>query len=386
MSPPITKLEVNYHLDSPTQRSLPSNAGDVYNMMKLFPGLETFRTEMFLFMHLLTDRMPIDCSKLRQVRLDDATCWRDCPQFQEGREPRLLNPSFPALRFVDIPSFWPGIFGTGNGMITSFSAHLDPAESNVPVSYPFGFLKMGVVDIIRYHPRLERLSMRDFKILELPTIEDRNSTISDILRPLFTHSRLQDLDIFLQTDISLWLSDDGIDEMAKGCPSLCDLSIGSSSLAPKIAQFKPTLSPSCIFSLLNQCPQLRSITLSLNTPTWEVSKEYKIQDRPFHLDRLDFGNSWISDHATVADWVSKICLAEGVFWRDWVAAPERSQMFKDMKLFVKHLQSIAKKEETLREEMRSNMERLEAEIEVLRRENAELKKSSDTIDVKPSRR
>ena len=110
-----------------------------------------------------------------------------------------------------------------------------------------------------------------------------------ILKPLLVFRRLQNLSLWLMSD----LDDDALEQMAASWPGLVRFDLGSPGGRPKT-----TLRG--LVSLAKHCHSLRTVTVALHISSRDLAYPRKDMEPNHSLKHLDLAKSWIDDDVDLA--------------------------------------------------------------------------------------
>jgi hypothetical protein len=153
------------------------------------------------------------------------------------------------------------------------------------------------------------------------------------------------------------LSDEDILQLARSWTSLSDIKISGTERPTNGT--KPSLSFASIVALLEGCPSLKWISLSVDVDEVGDPPSYSFDGQGrYRLKEIHFQNSSLAKAEDLALWLCDICPADRVRWSKYDEPLPATKVFEEMKTILRALQRRARVVEA---EWRKKIESLNAE-------------------------
>jgi hypothetical protein len=347
--PKLMGLSINFVLppQSPDGVAMPRGK-ELARILNLFSSsLVCLRTDAKVFRNIVKHAPSFPL--LQCLRLDNEVQWKgdDLPKSGTIRYPRLF---FPSLRHVDAraPAYvnWICILGrTIKRMAISSAEFRSSPQYGIAIAVLFKEVGKSC------------LGLTSIRVTNL-TLVDIGDDFGNPFAALLQCTSLIEVEWCTNIDLSFRLQDADIIQMAQAWPVLTTLIIRDSSYTPPT--IRPTLSSRSIIELIDRCPNIRMVSLSVHISEVELAYHSWRDMSAYKLFSLDLCHSWfsISSPSLLAGWLCELCPSTSLDltfrdtdsnWDDIHQAQtqsqrNRGQFWNDMKLLLVQLQRAREKE------------------------------------------
>jgi hypothetical protein len=315
VGPPLVDIEL--YFSESLGDGVPTITAFLGGVLQLCPNVIKLATKSVVFEAMLAASIPLllDLTCLTLSQFDDI--WEG---ERYARLPPITYNPLPAVREVhgDGLSLWNFLLPTIGTTVQRVVIQMKGNDGRLltPVETFTQFFKC----IGNSCPQLISLNLHGIFIIELPN----HDPLIGVLRPLLACRQLAELIIETigkiadedgpeHVDLCFTLSDDDVDEMALAWPQLQIFRIRNTLMASE-PTVELRLTQRALASLLNHCPRLRSVTLTL-----QFRRQRDVPAPKFGrmLEWFGFWNSPIDDPVGLAMWLENVCRADAIHWSRW---------------------------------------------------------------------
>jgi hypothetical protein len=359
--PPLDNLDLILRFRASSKsRTFFETAHDVERIIRMFPRVSRLRTDARMLAYGVKS-LPV-FQNLREILVNAYVVWTDTPEYNEDLLLRSKDISFPRLEFVYSQELAWGcldsLLGHSGNTVLGFT-YSQPEIMDLHWYYRHSQLIGTFKAMGERFVNLTTLALQNFLIDE----NDVNADLTGSLLPFLQCICLQEFDILAEARFVRFISDDDIAQMAAAWPQLKKFVIRytdfewSTTDATEASDVVPFTFLS-ISSLIQHCPLLRTLSLSIKPDDDLVPHNRSQYEGAFRLDELDLGHSLITNEDAFAPLIRDLCPAHRIVWNNKRKLAGLREMLGALQLETQTQRA---------EELHRRVEHLVGEMEELRR-------------------